>query len=117
MSIRATLTFCCILVFLVGIAASQQSSKPQPSSDPPTAKTAVFDIDNLSVGRTASCAGKKTGCCLDSSICSDKQYCDDNCQCTRKKPAVILQDARAQPAAISSSKETRTEETAVSSLK
>jgi hypothetical protein len=82
---------------------------PAAVDKPLSSKTASLDTDRLSGGRTISCAGKKTGCCLDSSICTDKQYCDDNCQCTRKKPAAILQEANVQSATIPSAKETRTD--------
>jgi hypothetical protein len=74
---------------------------------PLSSKTASLHRDGLSGGRTISCAGKKTGCCLDSSICNDKQYCDDNCQCTRKKPAAILQEAITQSTTVPPAKETR----------
>jgi hypothetical protein len=107
MSIKVLRALCCMLVLLAGIAVAQQSSKLQPNSD---RRTLSLDINGLSSVRTAvSCAGKKTGCCLDSSICTDKQYCDDNCQCTRKKPSVIQQEAMAQSVAIPSAKETGTD--------
>jgi hypothetical protein len=37
----------------------------------------------------SACAQKgKTGCCADSTLCRDTQYCDtDTCVCKRKKPA------------------------------
>ena len=86
MRIRALSTFCCML-FLVGIAFAQESPKPLTSS---------------------SCAaGKKTGCCLDSKVCNKTQYCDENCQCTRKKPAAIS-SASVQPVAVPAAIGTRT---------
>jgi hypothetical protein len=108
MSIKVLRILFCNFVLIAGIAVAQQSSKLQSDSD---IRTASLDINGVSSARTSvSCAAKKTGCCLDSSICSDKQYCDDNCQCTRKKPSALSQEADTQSAAIPSAKETRTDQ-------